>query len=164
MEDSPKRDPNSLYESIPTKSNQCNAYNAYNAYNNKNEKRDNHCIRIRPSVHRAVKNYCHDARMNLGEFYEIAAMFYVDVNPPPNGSPVVFNKLERKQQNIDDQLREIICVDELQEFLSKAKLVKGTLHVSKKKTAIGILKECSKINKRSDELEALMYEVMEVIR
>ena len=160
MRDSLKKKKDTL-ESIPTKPKPYSTVHTVHTVHH--EPRFPVEIRMRKSIHGVVRRYCGNSDMSFGEFYERAAIMFMDVNPVEFfGANVIMPEI--CQQNIDDQLREIICVDELQDFLSKAKLVKGTLHVSKKKTAIGILKECSKINKRSDELEALMYEVMEVIR
>jgi len=149
--------------------NTCNAYNAYNAYNDKMEKRLNHCIRLKPSIHRAVKNYCHDTRMNIGRFYEEAAITFFQINPPPEtGSLIMVVKEDEihKNNSLEQSLSEIICIGDLEEWLDSVRPLKHQgieLHKSKIKTLRDIIRECKKLNTRSDKLEQLLEEALDYV-
>jgi len=141
--------------------NTCNAYNAYNAYNN--EKRDNHCVRLKPSIHKAVKGYCGISRITIGEFYEKAAILYMDLNPVNWMILNVERPIERAS-SLDEELQEIICIEKLEKFIEEVAPFKHRLHVNRKEEILKLLKESRKVNKRSPELEALISEVMSYIR
>ena len=149
-EDSPQIDQGRL-------ENTCNAYNAYNAVHN--EKRDNHCIRLKPSIHKAVRGYCGIAQLNIGELYEKAALLFMDLNPV---DWIILNveKPNERRTSLDDELQEIICIEKLEKFIEEVADFKHRLHVNRKDELLKLLKECRKVKKRSPELDALMDEVM----
>lgn len=149
-EDSPRIDQGRL-------ENTCNAYNAYNAVHN--EKRDNHCIRLKPSIHKAVRGYCGIAQLNIGELYEKAALLFMDLNPV---DWIILNveKPNERRTSLDDELQEIICIEKLEKFIEEVADFKHRLHVNRKDELLKLLKECRKVKKRSPELDALMDEVM----
>ena len=149
-EDSPQIDQGRL-------ENTCNAYNAYNAVHN--EKRDNHCIRLKPSIHKAVRGYCGIAQLNIGELYEKAALLFMDLNPV---DWIILNveKPNERRTSLDDELQEIICIEKLEKFIEEVADFKHRLHVNRKDELLKLLKECRKVKKRSSELDALMDEVM----
>lgn len=146
----------------------CNAYNAYNAYNGINERRVSQCIRIRPSIHKAVGSYCHDTRMNIGEFYEEAALTYFQINPPPErgGEIIIVRDSGVVDKSVEDRMTELICIGELEAFLDgmrRSHRVNGIHHSKIKKLKV-ILSECEKIPSRGDELNGLIKEAVEYVR
>lgn len=147
-------------EYIPTKSKSYSTVHTVHTVHS--EKRLPVEVRMRRSIHDVIRRYCGNADMTIGEFYERSAILYMDLNPVEFfGANIIIP--DRRQQNIDDQLREIISVEELKDFIDKTAVLKKPFHISKKKEAISILKECSKINNRSEELETLIREVMNLI-
>ena len=65
-----------------------------------------------------------------------------------------------KQQSLDNQLQDMICVDKLEKFLEKMKLINGNVRINHKEEFLGIIKECKKVNIRSDTLSFLLSEAM----
>ena len=151
------REGDSPRESRERRENQCNAYNAYNAYNDIQEKRDNHCIRLRASIHKAVKQYCGSAQINIGQLYEEAAIMFMEVYPVA-GNVLIVDKKDR-ENNLDDQIDEIILIDELQDAL-KTLNPERKLHLVKKKKLAKLLKRGRRLNHRGELLEELMKEAI----
>jgi len=143
--------------------NTCNAYNAYNALHQ--EKRDNHCVRLRPSIHKAVKGYCGIAQLNIGEFYERAALLFMDLNPV---NWVVLNvempQTRERESSLDDRVQELICIERVDKFVKNLKQLRSKgverFHITKKEEFLKILKECRKVKNRSDELDELIQEAV----
>lgn len=151
----------SIHESIPTKSKPCTVPCTVHTVHN--EKRFPTEIRLRRTIHEVVKRYCGNSGITLGDFYEGAAILFMDLNPVEFFGVNLITP-ERRQQALDDQLREIVCIDELEGFIENVKTLRNGLHVSRKKEGIAILKNCEKINNRSERLEALIQEAIEYIK
>ena len=65
-----------------------------------------------------------------------------------------------QQQSLDNKLQDMICVDKLEKFLERMKAINGKLRTNHKEDFLGILKECKKVNIRSDRLSQLLSEAM----
>jgi len=128
------------------------------------EKREPTQIRLRRSIHEAVAKYCGLERIMIGQFYEEAAIMFMDLNPPKAAPPIMVVQRGERGQSLDEELQEIICVDELRDFLEGVRQLKNSLHVTRKKEGITILKNCNKVNNRGEELEALMREAILYIK
>jgi len=114
-------------------------------------------IRMRKSIHDAVGRYIRNS-MTHGQFYEEAAILFMDINPPLNSAPITVIRLENKDQSLDDALQEMIVLDVLTVFLERLRQIKGVIHVSNKKNFRGIIKEYQKVKSPSDNLIKLMKE------
>ena len=128
------------------------------------EKRQPINIRLRRSLHDVFMKYCAGADMTAGQFYEEAAILFIDLNPVI-GSIFVFEKPERQTRNNDfeERMGELICIDELEDFVERVDKIKNSgveIHRSNVKTLLNILKECNKIKTRSERLETLMSKAM----
>jgi hypothetical protein len=152
----PSHDPKREYREIEI--DQCNAYNAYNAYNHIKEKRDNHCIRLRPSIHTAVKNYC-GRDMSIGQFYEEAAILFMDVNPSDRTVLVVERPERPRQNNIKDEMKSFVCLDSMRDFVEKIEeddTDNLRLLKIRREKFIELLNDCDKIKTWGDELNELI--------
>lgn len=140
----------------------CNALHTVHTVHNNIESRSPVEIRMRKSVHAVFMDYCHRVKITAGQFYEEAGILFIDINPPPMGT--VFNIVthENGEQNLDDQLEEIILIEELSSEMKHLHRGK-TIHVTKKKRLVKLLKRCQKLDIRGDKLEALMKEAMKYI-
>ena len=100
--------------------------------------------------------------MTGGQFYEEAGIMFMDINPPPMAKMHKIIVPERNGYDLDEQIQEIICIDDLETFFKP--LTTGMkLHVNKKKKLFKLLKECKKVNNRGDRLEELMKEALTYI-
>jgi len=59
-------------------------------YTHKKEQRIPISIRVRNSVHSGVSTYCRMSGMTIGEFYELAAIAYMEKNPV-DGLTIIIN-------------------------------------------------------------------------
>ena len=128
------------------------------------EKRQPINIRLRRSLHDVFMKYCAGEDMTAGQFYEEAAILFIDLNPVI-GSVFVFEKPERQTRNngFEERMGELICIDELEDFVERIDKIKKSgveIHRSNVKTLLKILKECNKISQRSQHLETLMNTAM----
>lgn len=112
---------------------------------------------MRRSIHNVVAKYC-GKDMTFGQFYEEAAILFMDWNQKEY-TPLLVSKTERVVDDLDEQIQEIICIDDLETFFKPLK-PGMRLHVNKKKKLFKLLKECKKVNNRGDRLEELMKEAL----
>lgn len=131
-----------------------------------NEKREATQIRLRKSIHKAVSEYCHDARMGIGQFYEEAAILFIDVNPPPMRNPVILEKLERRDNSPRDRMLSMICKKELEEIIPALKTLSDNHREIPKRLLEKLTKtfdKCYKITTPSEELNLLILEALEYV-
>ena len=161
MNDAPKTD--SVGECKEREENVCSTPHTPHTLHTK-EKRQPINIRLRRSLHDVFMKYCVGSDMTAGQFYEEAAILFIDLNPVI-GSVFVFEKPERQTRNngFEDRMGELICIDELEDFVERVDKIKNSgveIHRSNVKTLLKILKECNKIKTRSEHLETLMSAAM----
>jgi len=124
----------------------------------KNNKKEPRSIRLRPAAYEFISNYARLSRMTVGDVVEQACFFYIDYYPV-DGNVFIIEKNNHKQ-NLDEQIQDMICVDKLEKFLERMKAINGKLRTNHKEDFLGILKECKKVNIRSDRLSQLLSEAM----
>ena len=112
---------------------------------------------MRGSVHESVMEYCYKTNMTAGQFYELSAIDYMQTNPPPECAPITVIAPCEQEHGMDNELQQIICVAELEEFLSK-RINGAKIHITLKKKLLKILKECYKVKSRGDKLNGLIEE------
>lgn len=161
MNDTPKTD--STEGCKEREENECSVLHTLHTLHH-NEKRDVQSIRMKKSIHGVVSRYCGFAEMNVGQFYEEAAILFMDLNPV-NGSLLVVNSPEKrmKENNFEGRMLELVCIDELEDFIERVDKIKRggvEIHRSNIKTLLKILKACNKISQRSQHLETLMSTAM----
>lgn len=122
------------------------------------EKREPRSLRIRPSAYDFASNYARLSNMTMGEVTEQAWIFYIDYYPV-DGSVFIVENTE-KRQNLDEKIQDMICIDKLEKFLNKLKMINGNIRINHKEEFLGILRECKKVNIRSDKLSSLISEAM----
>ena len=115
-------------------------------------------IRMRNSVHEAVSRYCGND-LTLGEFYEKAAILYMQVNPKEYVylSPLY---LDARDKSMDNRVQDMICVDKFEKFVEKLKQLNGALRINHKEELLKLVKESQKVNFKSDRLTSLREEAM----
>ena len=151
------REEGSPRESIEIEQKQCNAIHAIHALH-ENEKRYNRSIRLRDSVHRAVKQYCGVAQMTMGQLYESGALMFMQVNHVA-GVFLNVENTENNHQTDDDWMLDLICIGDLEDFieLMDTLIRNGTpIHKIRMKQFLVILRECKKVKKRSQKLDSLI--------
>lgn len=153
-DDSPHRGDNNKKDFL---GHNTNSYTTHTTHTTLHEERKPIQIRMRQSVHDSVGRYC-GKEMTYGQFYEEAAMLFMDVNPKPLPHNITLVRLERHDQGFEDSLQEMIVVDELEELLGKLRLVNGKIHRTRKKDFLGIVKEYKKVKTPSENLQTLMRE------
>ena len=144
----------------------CNVIYAYNALHSSDEKRRNHCIRLRPSIHHAVREYCHDARMNIGEMYENAAILFMELNPPQYGLAVSVTRNERKNSSIRDKIKSSLLIKKVTPILEAFRNLKQ--RDVEPPTALiekldDVFKKYDKISHPTEELNNLIEEAIEYV-
>jgi len=139
----------------------CSVYTTHTTLHNNKEERIPVQIRMRRSVHKVVGNYIKKT-MSYGQFYEEAAILFMDINPK-EFSPLVVEKLERPRQNgVQGRMQELVCVDEFTEFvelLGRDNPDNQRLRSIRRGQFIELLKKCEKIKTWGDQLVALIEEV-----
>jgi len=113
---------------------------------------------MRNSVHEAVSRYCGND-LTLGEFYEKAAILYMQVNPKEYVylSPLY---LDTRDKSMDNRVQDMICVDKFEKFVEKLKQLNGALRINHKEELLKLVKESQKVNFKSDRLTSLREEAM----
>lgn len=112
-----------------------------------------------------MKGYCGIAQLNIGEFYERAALLFMDLNPV---NWVVLNvempQTRERESSLDDRVQELICIERVDKFVKNLKQLRSKgverFHITKKEEFLKILKECRKVKNRSDELDELIQEAV----
>jgi len=115
---------------------------------------------MRKSVHGVVGTYL-EKTMTYGQFYEEAAILFMDLNPK-DFSPLVVEQLARPRQNgVQDRMQELVCIDEameLVELLISDNPENQRKRHSRRKQFIELLKNCNKIKTWGDTLISLIEE------
>ena len=135
----------------------CSVYTTHTTLHSIVEQRKAVQVRMKPTIHKVVGRYC-GKDISLGQFYEEAAILFMELNPK-DGVYLNVEKPERNNKNMDDRIQEMICVSDLSEFLQGKR---KPLHKKIQRRILGLLKECRKVNNRGEELTALMMEAMEL--
>ena len=161
MRDSLRED-SSPRESIEIDKNTLYAYNTHNAYNGIQEKKVNHCVRYKPSTHRAVKEYC-GTRITMGQFFEEAAVLFIQINPTDR---VIVNleNPERRDVSVKDRMLTLICTQELEEHIFTLKSLNGAkVHKKFLGRISKTFDKCYKISNPTDELSNLIEGVLKYV-
>ena len=111
---------------------------------------------MRKSVHEVVGNYINKS-MSYGQFYEEAAILFMDINPK-EFNPLVVEKPSR-HNNIKDEMQEFICLEDMREFVVRLKKDDpDNTHLlrARRKNFIELLNDCNKVKIWGDELIALV--------
>jgi len=162
VNDTPKTD--SIGECKEREENTCNAVHTVHTVHSNSERRRPIEVRMRGAIHKTVGRYCGFAEITIGQFYEEAAILFMDLNPV-NGSLFVVEKPEKRvnDNGFEERMGELICIDELEDFIERVDKIKNSgveIHRSNVKTLLKILKNCNKISQRSQHLETLMSAAM----
>lgn len=122
-------------------------------------------IRMRRSIHDTVGEYC-GKDMTYGQFYEEAAILFMDINPKSGMSLNVINP-QMDENTIEDRMDELICIGNLEDFIRDVKRCISAggngLHHSKIKKLRKIINECKKINNRGEKLNKLINEALNYV-
>ena len=133
-----------------------NSYTTHTTHTTLHEERKPIQIRMRQSVHDAVGRYC-GKEMTYGQFYEEAAILFMDLNPV-NGALLIVEKPKQHDPSFEDSLQEMIIIDEIEELLDNLRRINGKIHYKRKKDFLGIVKQYQKIKVPSDRLQRLVRE------
>ena len=118
-------------------------------------------IRLRRSIHRAVKQYCVSEHINIGQLYEEAVILFMDLNPI-DFNPINITKQERvTKSSIQSEMQEFVCLDDMREFverLGRDDKTNNNLYKIRRIKFIELLKECNKVKIWGDELSALVMQ------
>jgi len=144
--------------------NACNAVHTVHTVHSNSEKRRPIEVRMRDAIHKTVGRYCDFAEITIGQFYEEAAILFMDLNPI-NGTLLVVEKLEKRVDDNDLEARvsDLFYIVELEDFIERVDEIKRSgvnIHRSNIKKLLNILKDCKKINNRSERLDTLMNQAL----
>jgi hypothetical protein len=149
-----------LGESKREDKNACSVTHSLHTLHN-TEKKEPRSIRVKPSHYKSVSTYAKMADMTVGDVFIEGAFILMQLEPV-NGSLIIVENGKNNQQDLDDWMGELVCIQELSEFIemvdSRTK-PKHRLHKNLIRELQKILKECKKIKNRSPELDALITTV-----
>ena len=152
--------PSVMRETIPNKKKQDSTVHTVHTVHR--EKRVPIEIRMRRSIHENVGRYCGKS-LSFGDFYEQAAILFMEINPKYE-SPINVSRPLIYDNDLEQNLSEIIYIGDLEDWLDVVRPIVNqgiTLHKSKIKTLRAIIKECKKLNTRSEKLNQLLQEALE---
>lgn len=116
-------------------------------------------IRLRKSIHSNVMTYCALARMTAGQFYEEAAILFMDLNPV-EGAVLIVEKPNKEDPSLKDRMLELMLIPELERWIGSTENVSGKLHPNKIKRLYKIIEQSGKIYNKSDKMQELLEEAL----
>jgi len=122
-------------------------------------------IRLRRTIHDEFMRYCALSHITAGQFYENAGIFYMDLNPIPEGTVLVVSKPE-KRNNLKDRTMILRCIQDLQkliESLERYTSQRLPIPTNLMEKLCQIFDKYDKINNPSDELNGLIEEALRYV-
>lgn len=160
MRESHEEENSSTRESIEREIDHCTVYSTHSTVHSK-EKRESIQIRMRKSIHDAVGNYC-GKTMTYGQFYEEAAILFMDINPK-DGMLLVVEKPNKEDSSLKDKMLELILIPELERWVESTRDFSGKIHPNKLKTLYKIIEKSTKIYNKSEKMQSLLEEAVNLV-
>jgi len=124
--------------------------------------RINHSEYYSKAVHIEWSRFCKShPTMSKAELTE-KALIYGMLTIPNKNVLIQIDSPDKKCESLDDQLDEIILIEELSTEMKHLHMGK-TIHITKKKRLLKLLKRCQKLDIRGNKIETLMKEAMSYI-
>jgi len=125
------------------------------------EKKEPRSIRMRPSHYKAISNYARLSDVTVGDVVVNACFLLMDVEPVEGSVFIVERPPRNNNKNIQSEIQEFICVDEMREFvirLDKDDPDNQQLLKIRRQSFVKLLKDCNKVKIWGDELSALVMQ------